>query len=46
MKRYDVIWIGTGQATGTVLPRLVKAGKTVALAELVPWILDDLKPLG
>ncbi len=33
MKRYDVIWIGTGQATGTVVPRLVKAGKTVALAE-------------
>ena len=33
MKRYDVIWIGTGQATGTVVPRLVKAGKTVAIAE-------------
>ncbi len=33
MKNYDVIWIGTGQATGTVLPRLTKAGKKVALAE-------------
>ena len=33
MKRYDVIWIGTGQATGTVVPRLVDAGKTVAIAE-------------
>ena len=33
MKRYDVIWIGTGQATGTVVPRLVKAGKTVAIVE-------------
>ncbi len=33
MKKYDVIWIGTGQATGTVVPRLVKAGKTVAIAE-------------
>ena len=33
MKHYDVIWIGTGQATGTVVPRLVDAGKTVALAE-------------
>lgn len=33
MKKYDVIWIGTGQATGTVVPRLVKAGKTVALTE-------------
>ena len=33
MKQYDVIWIGTGQATGTVVPRLVKAGKTVAIAE-------------
>ncbi|MDJ0757384.1 MAG: mercuric reductase [Ardenticatenaceae bacterium] len=33
MKRYDVIWIGTGQATGTVVPRLAKAGKTVAIAE-------------
>ncbi|MEM7536571.1 MAG: mercuric reductase [Chloroflexota bacterium] len=33
MKTYDVIWIGTGQATGTVIPRLVNAGKTVAIAE-------------
>ena len=33
MKTYDVIWIGTGQATGTVIPRLIKAGKTVAIAE-------------
>ena len=33
MKKYDVIWIGTGQATGTVVPRLVNAGKTVALVE-------------
>ncbi len=33
MKKYDVIWIGTGQATGTVVPRLVKAGKTVAIVE-------------
>ncbi len=33
MKHYDVIWIGTGQATGTIVPRLVEAGKTVALAE-------------
>lgn len=33
MKQYDVIWIGTGQATGTIVPRLVQAGKTVALAE-------------
>jgi pyruvate/2-oxoglutarate dehydrogenase complex dihydrolipoamide dehydrogenase (E3) component len=30
---YDIIWIGTGQATGTVVPRLVKAGKSVALVE-------------
>jgi pyruvate/2-oxoglutarate dehydrogenase complex dihydrolipoamide dehydrogenase (E3) component len=30
---YDVIWIGTGQATGTVVPRLVEAGKRVAIAE-------------
>lgn len=33
MKTYDVIWIGTGQATGTVVPRLAKAGKTVAIVE-------------
>lgn len=33
MQEYDVIWIGTGQATGTVVPRLVKAGKTVAIVE-------------
>ena len=32
-KKYDVIWIGTGQATGTIIPRLVEAGKTVAVAE-------------
>jgi len=33
MKNYDVIWIGTGQATGTVIPRLAAAGKRVALIE-------------
>jgi pyruvate/2-oxoglutarate dehydrogenase complex dihydrolipoamide dehydrogenase (E3) component len=33
MKNYDVIWIGTGQATSTVVPRLVDAGKTVAIVE-------------
>ena len=33
MQHYDVIWIGTGQATGTVVPRLTGAGKRVALIE-------------
>ena len=33
MSDYDVIWIGTGQATGTVIPRLTGAGKRVALIE-------------
>jgi len=33
MKKFDVIWIGTGQATGTVVPRLVGTGKTVAIVE-------------
>ena len=33
MKKYDVVWIGTGQATGTVVPRLVESGKSVAIAE-------------
>ncbi len=33
MTKYDVIWIGTGQATGTVIPRLSAAGKRVALIE-------------
>ena len=33
MKNYDVIWIGTGQATGTVVPRLTAAGKQVAIIE-------------
>ena len=32
-EHYDIIWIGTGQATGTVVPRLVEAGNTVAIAE-------------
>lgn len=33
MKKYDVIWIGTGQATGTVVPRLTNANKSVAIIE-------------
>ncbi|MGB0384428.1 MAG: mercuric reductase [Ardenticatenaceae bacterium] len=33
MQKYDIVWIGTGQATGTVIPRLVKAGKRVAIVE-------------
>ncbi|NLS13087.1 mercuric reductase [Vibrio sp. SM6] len=33
MKQYDVIWIGTGQATLTVVPRLSAAGKSVAVIE-------------
>lgn len=33
MKNYDVIWIGTGQATGTVIPHLVDAGKRVAVID-------------
>ena len=33
MQKYDIIWIGTGQATGTVIPRLVKSGKRVAIVE-------------
>lgn len=33
MTQYDIIWIGTGQATGTIVPRLVKAGKSVAIVE-------------
>jgi pyruvate/2-oxoglutarate dehydrogenase complex dihydrolipoamide dehydrogenase (E3) component len=33
MKHYDVIWIGTGQATGTLVPRLSEAGKSVAVIE-------------
>lgn len=37
VEKYDVIWIGTGQATGTVVPRLVKAGKRVALVEGGPF---------
>lgn len=33
MDKYDIIWIGTGQATGTIVPRLLKAGKSVAIVE-------------
>ena len=33
MKKYDVIWIGTGQASGSIVPRLSQAGKTIALIE-------------
>ena len=56
MKHCDVIWMGTGQAAGTILPRVSAAGKTVARIEgstilgvggdeVMPWILDDLEPL-
>ncbi len=30
---FDVIWIGTGQATMSVVPKLLAAGKTVAVIE-------------
>jgi len=33
MEHFDVIWIGTGQATFTVVPRLAAAGKSVAIIE-------------
>ncbi len=33
MKRYDVILIGTGQATGTILPKLSEMGKKIAVVE-------------
>jgi pyruvate/2-oxoglutarate dehydrogenase complex dihydrolipoamide dehydrogenase (E3) component len=33
MKKYDLIWIGTGQATGSTIPRLNSAGKSIALIE-------------
>lgn len=33
MQKYDIVWIGTGQATGTVIPRLVKLGKKIAIVE-------------
>ena len=33
MRHFDVIWIGTGQATFTVVPRLAAAGKHVAIVE-------------
>lgn len=32
-QHFDVIWIGTGQATLTVVPRLAAAGKSVAIIE-------------
>lgn len=33
MKKYDIIWIGTGQATGSTIPKLNNAGKRIALIE-------------
>jgi pyruvate/2-oxoglutarate dehydrogenase complex dihydrolipoamide dehydrogenase (E3) component len=33
MKEYDIILIGTGQATGTILPSLLKSGAQVAVIE-------------
>ena len=33
MQRFDIIWIGTGQATGTAVLALAAAGKTVAVIE-------------
>ncbi|MBD3386005.1 pyruvate/2-oxoglutarate dehydrogenase complex dihydrolipoamide dehydrogenase [candidate division KSB1 bacterium] len=37
MKKYDVIWIGTGQATGETVPKLAKAGKEIAILEGGPF---------
>lgn len=33
MKHYDIIWIGTGQATGTAVPQLAQEGKSIAVIE-------------
>ncbi|MEM9774662.1 MAG: mercuric reductase [Chloroflexota bacterium] len=33
MKTYDLIWIGTGQATGSVIPKLNSEGKKIAIIE-------------
>lgn len=33
MKNYDVILVGTGQATGTILPELLRQGKSIAVVE-------------
>ncbi len=33
MKQYDAILIGTGQATGVILPELTRQGKSVAVVE-------------
>jgi pyruvate/2-oxoglutarate dehydrogenase complex dihydrolipoamide dehydrogenase (E3) component len=33
MKNYDVVLIGTGQATGTMLPEFLEMGKSVAIVE-------------
>lgn len=32
-QHFDVLWIGTGQATMTVVPRLASARKKVAIIE-------------
>ncbi|HKL58900.1 MAG TPA: FAD-dependent oxidoreductase, partial [Sphaerochaeta sp.] len=33
MKNYDIILIGTGQATGTILPKLLELNLSVAIVE-------------
>lgn len=33
VKQYDLIWIGTGQATMSMVPRILQLGKTVAVIE-------------
>lgn len=33
MKNYDIILVGTGQATGTMLPEFLEMGKSVAIVE-------------
>jgi hypothetical protein len=42
MKTYDIVLIGTGQATGTILPDLLKAGKNIAVIS-VPDREDTVK---
>ncbi len=37
MQKYDIIWIGTGQATGVTIPKLAQAGKKIAVVEGGPF---------
>ncbi len=45
MKEYDAIVIGTGQSGPSLAGRFDREGMKVAVSELIPTVLQSLRPL-